>query len=350
MVGESYLADCTKQTLLEDDIWKRLIPFVGTGFTANIHKDATVQAVINDCARGSFAGVGNLLEKCDGDSPRAFDFLIWKLSEQKRFSGEKLLDCYREGKKALYANIQTFLHNIGVHGETPNKDNKNWEQHFALLNCYNEIITTNWENSLESAGHALNLCCYSYYSANGELFRERVGEETKNPLDERTIIKLHGHLVNDERGPYSIVASETDYYHRVRRSDPLDDDILCRLSAKGLLFIGYSLSDVNVRYVLKQVNTVNKYFERDQKSYLVIAEPTPDDTGDKLSLLYSQFLKDHANITVCPLIKWTPDDNEQWKKAEKRKEDWFANRQDKIRKAWSELFYAIKEKQKRRRQ
>lgn len=336
----------TRQALLEADAKHNLIPFVGAGFTTNINPKASFDELLADCANRSFSSGTDLLAVCGNDSARALDFVIWKLGEQKRYSNTRSLDCYRAGKQDLYETVKTFLGRLQVHGALPRDDDMRWEQHRALLRCYDDIITTNWDNTLESAGMAQGFCCHAYYSANGELLYETLGNGATD-RSEKAIIKFHGHLTNDAQSygsPSSLVASETDYYRRVRRSDPLDDDRICRLATKGVLFIGYSRRDVNVRYVLKQVNTVNHYFLRTHPSYWVIPEPMPDDIGDELSELYRECLRDDANITICPLGDWSEDDKAEWTRtSSKAKATWFADRQEVIRKAWVKLFDALGE-------
>lgn len=63
------------------------------------------------------------------------------------------------------------------------------------------------------------------------------------------IVKFHG----DFDDPKSIVLDESSYYNRLRYDSPLDIKLRSDILGKSILFIGYSLSDLNVRYMLHQL-------------------------------------------------------------------------------------------------
>ncbi|MBN1317072.1 MAG: SIR2 family protein [Anaerolineales bacterium] len=339
-----------RDELLQDH--SRLIPFVGAGFTTNINEQASFGGLLSECA-SLFGGAPDLMAICDDDPARALDFVIWKLGERYRSQGHNSLDCYRGGKKLLYDKVDNFLTQCNVHGHVPEPSEENWEQHRLLVQCFRELITTNWDNALEQTISKLGMKCEAVYSSNGELLREQFG--TASDKNCTTVIKFHGHLSTDPNQQvkpiHSLIASETDYYQRVRRSDPLDDDLICRLSTHGLLFLGYSLRDVNVRYVLKQVNTVNRYFARGNRSFWVVVEPisealngSAESDDDKLLALYHQFLEQDANIAICPLLEWNEQDKSTWDNCKSNAEDrgvWFRDRKEKIRKAWIQFFKDI---------
>ncbi|MDO6514399.1 SIR2 family protein [Neptuniibacter sp. 2_MG-2023] len=59
------------------------------------------------------------------------------------------------------------------------------------------------------------------------------------------IIKFHGDFDNDE----SIVLDESSYYERLEFETPLDIKLRSDVLGKSVLFIGYSLTDVNLRFL-----------------------------------------------------------------------------------------------------
>lgn len=59
------------------------------------------------------------------------------------------------------------------------------------------------------------------------------------------IIKFHGDFDNDE----TIVLDESSYYERLEFETPLDIKLRSDVLGKSVLFIGYSLADVNLRFL-----------------------------------------------------------------------------------------------------
>ncbi len=330
----------------------KLIPFVGAGFSTNINPNASFENLLNEFT-AEFEGSPNLLKVCGDDSARALDFVIWKFGHLARSVDSNPHECYLEGKRRLYEKVRNFLDQKHLLGLTTNDSDPVWEQHRLLALCFDEYITTNWDTALERAIVKQGRICKAIYSANGEIisesFQPTPPEQGRGQSIE--VIKLHGHIAHApqkyDSALRSMIASETDYYLRVRRSDPLDDDLIYRLASKGLLFLGYSLRDINIRYVLKQVNTVNRYFKRGEKSFWIIVEPMPDESNsddDRLSVLYHQYLEQDANIVMCPLIEWNENDKQKWNEAKNdstQRGEWFSTRNDKIREGWKKLFEEI---------
>jgi hypothetical protein len=66
------------------------------------------------------------------------------------------------------------------------------------------------------------------------------------PGDRVHIVKLHGDLSS----PTTMVFTETSYFERLSFEAPLDVKLRADALGKSLLFVGYSLSDINIRYLL----------------------------------------------------------------------------------------------------
>jgi hypothetical protein len=60
------------------------------------------------------------------------------------------------------------------------------------------------------------------------------------------IIKFHGDFDEED----SLVITETDYFDRLRFDSPLDIKFRADALGKTVLFLGYSMSDMNIRLLL----------------------------------------------------------------------------------------------------
>ena len=101
-----------------------------------------------------------------------------------------------------------------------------------------------------------------------------VGDVARSHLTGTEIVKLHGDL---ERGP-EVILTESSYFERLDFSSPLDIKLKADALGKSLLFVGYSLSDINIRLLLYRLNKlwqdVDVPDERPQ-SFLLLSRPNP---------------------------------------------------------------------------
>lgn len=90
--------------------------------------------------------------------------------------------------------------------------------------------------------------------------------------DQTQIIKFHGDFDDDD----SIVLTESSYFERLNFESPLDIKLRSDVLGKTVLFLGYSLSDINIRYLLYRLQ---KQWENEgchkirPKSYIFLARP-----------------------------------------------------------------------------
>jgi len=122
------------------------------------------------------------------------------------------------------------------------------------------IYTTNYDRWLEAAFDARGKP-YEKIASMADLAHSR--EETTQ------IIKFHGDFSDDE----SLVLTETSYFQRMSFESPLDIRLRADCLARPLLFVGYSLQDINTRYLLFRLQELwqnSAYSEQRPVSYILM--------------------------------------------------------------------------------
>lgn len=102
------------------------------------------------------------------------------------------------------------------------------------------IYTTNYDNNLEVAYR-----CHGkdfVKVANARDVASATGGATQ-------IVKFHGDFDDD----LSLVVAETDYFDRLAFDSPLDIKFRADALGRTILFLGYSMSDLNIRLLLHQL-------------------------------------------------------------------------------------------------
>jgi hypothetical protein len=107
------------------------------------------------------------------------------------------------------------------------------------------IYTTNYDRWLEAAfeHHKVK---YTRVVSVADLARLRPGGTQ--------IIKFHGDLEDDA----SIVLDESSYFARLDFESPLDIKLRADVLGRSVVFIGYSLADVNIRYLFYKLSRLWK--------------------------------------------------------------------------------------------
>jgi hypothetical protein len=128
------------------------------------------------------------------------------------------------------------------------------------------IYTTNYDRWLERAHEAHGRPVHRIASV-GDLVNAKPGVPTE-------IIKFHGDLDDDA----SIVLTESSYFDRMSFETPLDIRLRSDSLARPLIFIGYSLSDPNIRYLLYKLQrlwNIAPSPEARPRSYILMTRPNP---------------------------------------------------------------------------
>lgn len=123
------------------------------------------------------------------------------------------------------------------------------------------IYTTNYDNWLERA--------YDHY---GKPYVKIVG--VKDFVDIRNdatqIVKFHGDFSDDN----SIVLTESSYFERLDFSSPLDIKLRSDMLGMTILYIGYSLEDINMRFLLYKLSKIwETHKDIRPTSYIFLTKP-----------------------------------------------------------------------------
>ncbi|MBY0588720.1 SIR2 family protein [bacterium] len=125
------------------------------------------------------------------------------------------------------------------------------------------IYTTNYDSWLELA--------FKYHKKD-YVKVVNVGDLAQTNDRTTQIIKFHGDFEDDS----SIILSETSYFERLNFESPLDIKLRSDLLGRSILFIGYSLQDINIRLMLFRLMRQWTGFEKHRpKSFIFLTRPNP---------------------------------------------------------------------------
>ena len=117
------------------------------------------------------------------------------------------------------------------------------------------IYTTNYDRIIERA--------FALRGATSHTIAN-LDDIASAPTDTSTqIVKLHGTFDDDA----SLVLTETSYFDRLEFESPIDIKMRADILGKTLLFIGYSLNDINIRYMLYKLHKMRRQMRREALRY-----------------------------------------------------------------------------------
>lgn len=181
---------------------------------------------------------------------------------------------FRTTTESYLTLAEYYLIEKGSLGELRSWMDRNWnvddekirssDVHKAIVDLdFPTIYTTNYDSNIENA-----------YRVHGKTIDKVVDVRSLLKCKEGHphIVKLHGDFEADE----TLVLAETDYFERLAFESPLDIKLRADALAKPILFIGYSISDINVRLLLHKLW---KLWDKDAlrkhqpSSYLFLTKP-----------------------------------------------------------------------------
>lgn len=111
------------------------------------------------------------------------------------------------------------------------------------------IYTTNYDGIIE---RSFELKDIPYHAV------ANIDDIATAPADVTQIVKFHGTFSDDA----SLVLTESSYFDRLEFESAIDIRLRSDMLGKSLLFIGYGLSDINIRYLLYKLHKLRRQVRR----------------------------------------------------------------------------------------
>jgi hypothetical protein len=160
--------------------------------------------------------------------------------------------------------------------------------HSALVEMQLPLIyTTNYDRIIERAFELRRKQCHTI--AN-------IDDIATAPSEGTQVVKFHGTFSDDA----SLVLTESNYFDRLEFESAIDIKLRADILGKSLLFIGYSLSDINIRYMLYKLHKLRDRAKRDTNR-LPIAYLVTFGAGEVQRTLLAQW--DVSVVDLDPIDK-----------------------------------------------
>ncbi len=163
-------------------------------------------------------------------------------------------------KHAQLGALRSWMDNLW---HPPGIDIRRSELHNLIVDLDFPIIyTTNYDRWLERAFEARRKHFHKVTNVADLTLKNEACTE---------IIKFHGDFDDDD----SLVLTESSYFRRMLFDTPLDIRLRADSLARPLLFLGYSLRDLNTRYLLFRLQELWKnspHADQRPKSYILMTE------------------------------------------------------------------------------
>jgi hypothetical protein len=201
---------------------KRLIPFIGAGFS-RVFNLPTWSELIDQIA--GLTGFAPEIARLYGDFLQLAEFLYIQ----------------HNGLAKLRSELDKVFNSSAIDVTTS-------KAHLLLPELMAPVIyTTNWDNLIERSFTQVRQQHNKIVTVHDLLHA--------NP-DWPSIVKFHGDFTSNDD---SLVFTESSYFARLDFESPLDIRLRADMLGHTLLFLGYSLSDINIRYMwLKLQNLLAK--------------------------------------------------------------------------------------------
>jgi SIR2-like domain len=237
---------------------KKLIPFVGAGLSMNL----------------GLPSFSQLIDKIAEEL--GYDPAVFKLNGNNLQLAE-----YYVAVKGAIGPLRSILDRSF---DPTDEQIKSSVSHTALVQMNLPVIyTTNYDNIIEKSFELLNepVCTIA-----------NIDDISSAPDNATQIVKFHGTFSDDE----SLVLTESNYFERLSFESAIDIKLRADMLGKCLLFIGYSLDDVNVRYMLYKLFKLRQQVKNSRTRNLPSAYLTTFGSGEIQKTLLAQW-----NVTIIEL-------------------------------------------------
>ena len=137
-------------------------------------------------------------------------------------------------------------------------------RHQALVDLDLPLIyTTNWDRWIEAAYDSRGVPCRVV---------RNVADTRALPTGVTQIVKYHGDFADDS----SLVLTESSYFERMSLATPLDVKFVSDVLGRTILFLGYSLADTNIRFLLYRLHRMweeSRFVSARPRSFVVLNRP-----------------------------------------------------------------------------
>ena len=190
---------------------RRLIPFIGAGFSSSLGLP-TWSELMDKLAET--LGMDPEVARLHGDFPQMAEYLHIR----------------QKGIGKLRSSLDRIFNSDSI-------DVAHSQRHMLLPQLHAPAIyTTNWDNLIERGFDLAGLDYNKIITVD-----DMVNAFPRRP----NIIKYHGDFSDDS----SLVFTESSYYTRLDLESPLDVRFRSDILGRTLLFLGYSFTDVNIRFL-----------------------------------------------------------------------------------------------------
>jgi hypothetical protein len=249
----SKLPDCEVLEEIRESYKNRtLIPFIGAGFPRNIDKfpswNEFVEDLTDELAKncGCDFGGKNLTEIFPHNI-RATEYYVLKIGEKTALEEDprpSVKNIFKAGKKELSVQLRRKFEEFCSQSAAVRKKWRVYMEFIGLKN-FSTLYTTNWDGTLE----AISEVALKEDERYQLVFTDKTLRESLATGKQKLLIKYHGHYKSGD----SIIAAESDYFHRLMHKNMLDVKLFHDLLHYDFLFIGWSFDDIFIRLTVSQV-------------------------------------------------------------------------------------------------
>ena len=229
-----------KRRLIEQIKTKRAMLFVGAGVSMNIGLPAWGQ-LVEHVAREL------------GYDPRVF----------QTFGDNYLLAEYYYLEKGTLGPLRSWMDRAW---DKAAMDVGASEIHRLIVEMeFPVIYTTNYDRWLERA--------YDHYKVKYDKIAN-IADMSRSRSGGAEIIKFHGDFDYED----SIVLTEASYFERMDFETHLDYKLKSDMMRYGMLFIGYSMTDMNIRYLIYKIDQLwrgSPHIKARPPSFVFLTRPNP---------------------------------------------------------------------------